>query len=92
MIPKKAQWVEGWATFKGSDVIPSIDHVKRKFLDVHYGPDKLQTMDIYLPEGAAAPYPVFILIHGGGLFTAINGISTYIPVSSHGNGVMRWYR
>lgn len=66
MIPKKCEWVEGWATFKGSNVIPAIDHVKQKYLDVHYGPDPLQVMDIYLPEDAQAPFPVFILIHGGG--------------------------
>lgn len=66
MIPEKCQWEEGWATFKGSNVIPSIDHVKTKFLDVHYGPDPLQAMDIYIPEGVQKPYPVFILIHGGG--------------------------
>lgn len=66
MIPKNCEWVEGWYSFKGSNVIPLIDHVEKKYLDVHYGDDPLQVMDIYLPDKADAPAPVFILIHGGG--------------------------
>lgn len=66
MIPENCQWVEGWATFKGSNVVPCIDHIKNKHLDVHYSPDPLQVMDIYLPDGFEGPRPVFILIHGGG--------------------------
>ena len=38
----------------------------RTVLDVAYGPDKKQTLDIYLPpEGTPGPWPVFLNIHGG---------------------------
>ncbi len=38
----------------------------RTVLDVAYGPDKQQTLDIYLPpEGTPGPWPVFLNIHGG---------------------------
>lgn len=35
-------------------------------LDVPYGPDPRQKLDIYLPKGASSPTPILVLIHGGG--------------------------
>ncbi len=40
--------------------------IKRKFLDVSYGPHPEETMDIYLPNEGEGPFPVIIMIHGGG--------------------------
>ena len=34
--------------------------------DLHYGPDSLQTMDVYLLENRTADTPLMILVHGGG--------------------------
>lgn len=37
-------------------------------LDVAYGPEPAQRLDIYMPEqGAKGPFPVFVCFHGGGL-------------------------
>jgi len=35
------------------------------FLDISYGPDKENTLDISLPEGRTLDTPVIILVHGG---------------------------
>lgn len=43
-----------------------VSFVKRKFLDVSYGPSPAQTMDIFLPDEGEGPFPLFIHIHGGG--------------------------
>ena len=40
--------------------------IKRKFLDVPYGPHPEETMDIYLPNEGEGPFPVIVMIHGGG--------------------------
>ncbi len=34
--------------------------------DIAYGDDHLQALDVYYPEGTAAPLPTIISIHGGG--------------------------
>ena len=46
----------------------TVDHswIKRKYLDVSYGPLKDETMDIYLPNEGEGPFPVIVFIHGGG--------------------------
>ncbi|MFL2546908.1 MAG: alpha/beta hydrolase [Candidatus Rariloculaceae bacterium] len=37
-------------------------------MDVSYGPQELQGMDIYIPEAASAdPFPVVVYIHGGAM-------------------------
>lgn len=41
--------------------------IKTKFMDVVYGSiSKTQTLDVYIPNTGKAPYPVILLIHGGG--------------------------
>ncbi len=40
--------------------------IKRKYLDVSYGPLKEEVMDIYLPNEGEGPFPVIVMIHGGG--------------------------
>lgn len=42
-------------------------HVKRKFLDVPYGPEPLQKMDILLPDEGDGPFPLIMDVHGGGM-------------------------
>lgn len=37
-----------------------------KEMNVAYGPDERNLLDIYLPRGATKPVPVLVLIHGGG--------------------------
>jgi acetyl esterase/lipase len=66
MIPKDAVWVKEWIDLSKSTPIPRINHIQKRFLDVPYGKDPLQKMDIYLPEKGKQPYKVFVLVHGGG--------------------------
>ena len=47
--------------------MPRVDWIREKKLDVAYGGDPLQKMDIYYPnEVQKESYPVVILVHGGG--------------------------
>ena len=42
-------------------------HIETAFLDEPYGSQSpKQTLDLYWPNDAAAPYPVIVVIHGGG--------------------------
>ena len=34
--------------------------------DIKYGPDARNTLDVFTPENATGPLPVFIFVHGGG--------------------------
>lgn len=43
-----------------------VSWVKRKYLDVPYGENRAQALDIYLPEEGEGPFPVIVHIHGGG--------------------------
>jgi acetyl esterase/lipase len=40
--------------------------IANKHLNVRYGAESRQAMDIYLPDGAPAPYPTVVFLHGGG--------------------------
>ena len=42
-----------------------VSRVKRKFLDLAYGPAPKQKLDLYLPEEGEGPFPTVIYIHGG---------------------------
>ena len=37
-------------------------------LDIAYGDDEKQKLDLYWPREKPSPAPVFLFIHGGGLF------------------------
>ncbi|PWB56238.1 MAG: alpha/beta hydrolase [Anaerolineales bacterium] len=42
------------------------DHIKHKMLDIPYASiSPSQKLDIYLPDGFPAPYPVILQLHGG---------------------------
>lgn len=45
-----------------------IDHsdIKQKWFDVPYGPHPDEVMDIYLPNEGEGPFPVIVMVHGGG--------------------------
>lgn len=45
-----------------------IDHsgIERKWFDVPYGPLKDEVLDIYLPNEGEGPFPVIVMVHGGG--------------------------
>ncbi len=42
------------------------DFITRQYLNLPYGDDSLQKMDIYLPEKGKGPFPVIVNVHGGG--------------------------
>ena len=63
---REAKFISEWVNLDGEYPVPVFDHIHRKHLDVSYGPHHLQKMDIYLPETGQAPFPVMILVHGGG--------------------------
>ncbi|GHV39122.1 alpha/beta hydrolase [Clostridia bacterium] len=47
--------------------LAKVDWIREKKLDVPFGEDKLQKMDIYYPnDKGEKPYPVLLLVHGGG--------------------------
>lgn len=58
-------FVPEWVTVTDEKVVPKIDWIKQKKLDVPYGDHDLQKLDVYLPEGEG-PFPVIVLVHGGG--------------------------
>jgi len=46
---------------------PKIDWINEKILDISYGEDQLQKMDLYYPNNHKKDkYPLIIIIHGGG--------------------------
>lgn len=51
---------------KGQTPVTKVDWLPRKTLDIPYGTDALQKIDIYLPTNVADVYPVVVNIHGGG--------------------------
>ena len=53
--------------------------VKRKWLDVPYGPLPEEVLDIYLPNEGEGPFPVILMIHGGGWH---EGDKNYLEVHS----------
>jgi acetyl esterase/lipase len=42
------------------------DFITRQYRDIPYGDDPLQQLDIYLPEKGDGPFPVIVMVHGGG--------------------------
>ena len=48
-----------------------------RHLDIPYGDDDLQKLDVYYPEGTDAPLPTIISIHGGGWFYGSKELYSY---------------
>lgn len=64
---RKTKFVEEWIDMEPKIPVPRVDWIREKKLDVAYGEDALQKMDIYYPnEVRKVSYPVLILVHGGG--------------------------
>jgi acetyl esterase/lipase len=55
-----------WIDFSTSIPQAKTGYITRQFQDIPYGEDKLQRLDIYLPEKGAGPFPVIVNVHGGG--------------------------
>ena len=61
----RREWAEGDAKRDAGLTAPEglVRH-----LDIPYGEDDLQKLDVYYPEGTDTPLPTIISIHGGGWF------------------------
>ena len=65
--------------------------IKNKFLDVKYGPDPMQAMDIYLPENGGGLSPAIVFIHGGGWSSGSKSdtqVMPFIKCLPHGYAVI----
>lgn len=56
--------VDGDKDIKGAITVPGV----KKTANVHYGPDAMQTIDIYAPGNVRGLAPMIIMVHGGGWF------------------------
>ncbi len=50
----------------GGNPVTRIDWIEHKTLDIPYGDDPLQKLDLYLPDGETDLRPVIFNVHGGG--------------------------
>lgn len=63
---RDAQFVPAWIDMTPQVPEPRIDWIEEKYLDLAYGEDPLQRLDLYLPPHAEKPLPLVVLVHGGG--------------------------
>lgn len=63
---RHANFVDGWMDMTPRLPVPRIDWISHKHLDVAYGTDEKQRLDLYLPAPHDAAFPLVILVHGGG--------------------------
>jgi acetyl esterase/lipase len=56
----------GWMDMKPPLPVPIISWIYDKELDVPYGSDEKQKLDLYYPNVSKEKYPTMIIIHGGG--------------------------
>ncbi len=61
-----AKFRGGWMNMEPDLPVPDIDWIKSKILDIAYGSDPLQKLDVYYPDTDKEKHPVIIVIHGGG--------------------------
>jgi len=61
----RQEWAEGDAKRDAGLTVPQ---GVTRILDIPYGEDDLQKLDIYYPQGTEQPLPTIISIHGGGWF------------------------
>ncbi|MDR1806108.1 MAG: alpha/beta hydrolase [Clostridium sp.] len=61
-----AKFRDGWMDMTPELPEPRIDRIDEKLLDLPYGDDPLQKMDVYYPNQKREKYPLFVVIHGGG--------------------------
>jgi acetyl esterase/lipase len=64
---RKSNFVKEWMDMTPALPVPKIGWIEKKILDMPYGDDKLQKIDLYYPnEKKEGTYPLIIIIHGGG--------------------------
>lgn len=63
---REANFVPEWMDMKPDLPVPRIDWIKEKYLDIPYGKDQLQTLDLYLPNHQTENMSLLIIVHGGG--------------------------
>jgi acetyl esterase/lipase len=62
-----SDFVAGWMDTAPWPPAPVTDWIERRRLDLAYGPDPRQKLDLYLPnEPVAEPAPLLVIAHGGG--------------------------
>ena len=74
ILQMRKEWAEGDAKRDAGLTVPEglVRH-----LDIPYGEDGLQKLDVYYPEGTDAPLPTIISIHGGGWFYGSKELYSY---------------
>jgi len=55
-----------WIDFSKPVPQAKTDFITRQYRNIPYGDDPLQQLDIYLPEKGDGPFPVIVMVHGGG--------------------------
>lgn len=64
---RKTKFIPEWIDMTPKIPVPRIDWIKNKQLEIAYGNDPLQRYDLYYPPNEGPePYPVVIIVHGGG--------------------------
>lgn len=58
-----------------------------EWLDIHYGKDSLQTMDVYLAENRTLETPLVILVHGGGWMAGDKKDADFMKDACYANGM-----
>lgn len=68
-------------------VEPETNHlIIKKELDIAYGDDPKQKMDIYYPEGYSQTTPVVFLLHGGGFIAGDKNEFSHVAKLFANNG------
>lgn len=61
-----AKFRDGWMNMEPDLPVPNIDWIQSKRLDIAYGSDPLQKLDLYYPNIEKDKFPIIIVVHGGG--------------------------
>lgn len=69
------------------NTVKTYDSIERKYLDVPYGNDERNVMDLYLPAKRNAATPFVLLIHGGGWYEGDKEYFSVIQDSLMGRGI-----
>lgn len=65
---RHADFVSGWMDMTPELPVPRIDWILEKELDIPYGADAKQRLDLCFPEQRSGVLPLVILVHGGGFY------------------------
>lgn len=67
--------------------VKTYDSIERRYIDVPYGNDARNVMDIYLPAKRTTATPFVLLIHGGGWYDGDKSFFSVIQDSLLGRGI-----